>query len=140
MRDYLETLDWNKQAPGPKLPADVLAKTAAKYREALREADPLIPLAVLPAPTFSVSRRGIRRPLLTMNPLRSDFCGLPRFDAIRPDHVAPAIRQLLDENRALIARLTRRKPGDLGGFRRAAHRRPASACRAPGAWSAICTG
>ncbi|MGE3772343.1 MAG: phosphoribosylaminoimidazolesuccinocarboxamide synthase [Gammaproteobacteria bacterium] len=35
VRDYLETLDWNKQAPGPKLPADIIAKTAAKYREAL---------------------------------------------------------------------------------------------------------
>ncbi len=35
VRDYLETLDWNKQAPGPKLPADILAKTTAKYREAL---------------------------------------------------------------------------------------------------------
>jgi len=35
VRDYLETLDWNKQAPGPKLPAEILEKTAAKYREAL---------------------------------------------------------------------------------------------------------
>ncbi len=35
VRDYLETLDWNKQAPGPKLPAEILAKTSAKYREAL---------------------------------------------------------------------------------------------------------
>ena len=35
VRDYLETLDWNKKAPGPTLPADILAKTAAKYREAL---------------------------------------------------------------------------------------------------------
>jgi phosphoribosylaminoimidazole-succinocarboxamide synthase len=35
VRDYLETLDWNKQAPGPRLPADILAKTSAKYREAL---------------------------------------------------------------------------------------------------------
>jgi phosphoribosylaminoimidazole-succinocarboxamide synthase len=35
VRDYLETLDWNKQAPGPRLPADILEKTAAKYREAL---------------------------------------------------------------------------------------------------------
>lgn len=35
VRDYLETLDWNKQAPGPTLPADVLERTAAKYREAL---------------------------------------------------------------------------------------------------------
>ncbi|WIM06906.1 MAG: M3 family metallopeptidase [Candidatus Nitricoxidivorans perseverans] len=39
-----------------------------------------------------------------MNPLL-DFTGLPRFDAIRPDHVAPAIRQLLEESRALIAAL-----------------------------------
>ena len=35
VRDYLETLDWNKQAPAPPLPAAILAKTAAKYREAL---------------------------------------------------------------------------------------------------------
>jgi phosphoribosylaminoimidazole-succinocarboxamide synthase len=35
VRDYLETLDWNKQSPGPKLPAEILEKTAAKYREAL---------------------------------------------------------------------------------------------------------
>ncbi|TCO76545.1 phosphoribosylaminoimidazole-succinocarboxamide synthase [Plasticicumulans lactativorans] len=35
VRDYLETLDWNKQAPGPALPEEILAKTAAKYREAL---------------------------------------------------------------------------------------------------------
>jgi phosphoribosylaminoimidazole-succinocarboxamide synthase len=36
VRDYLETLDWNKTAPGPKLPQDVIAKTAEKYREAQR--------------------------------------------------------------------------------------------------------
>jgi phosphoribosylaminoimidazole-succinocarboxamide synthase len=36
LRDYLETLDWNKQAPGPKLPQDILDKTGAKYREALQ--------------------------------------------------------------------------------------------------------
>jgi phosphoribosylaminoimidazole-succinocarboxamide synthase len=35
VRDYLETLDWNKQVPGPRLPAEILAKTSAKYREAL---------------------------------------------------------------------------------------------------------
>ncbi len=35
VRDYLETLDWNKKAPGPHLPQDVIDKTAAKYREAL---------------------------------------------------------------------------------------------------------
>ncbi len=28
VRDYLETLDWNKQAPGPMLPSDVIDKTA----------------------------------------------------------------------------------------------------------------
>jgi phosphoribosylaminoimidazole-succinocarboxamide synthase len=33
VRDYLETLDWNKTAPGPKLPAAVIEHTAAKYRE-----------------------------------------------------------------------------------------------------------
>ena len=36
VRDYLETLDWNKKAPGPKLPAEILAKTSEKYGEALR--------------------------------------------------------------------------------------------------------
>jgi len=35
VRDYLETLDWNKQAPGPKLPQDIIDKTAANYLEAL---------------------------------------------------------------------------------------------------------
>ena len=36
VRDYLETLDWNKTAPGPRVPADVIAATAAKYAEALK--------------------------------------------------------------------------------------------------------
>ncbi len=36
VRDYLETLDWNKQPPGPKLPAEIIAKTRAKYLEALQ--------------------------------------------------------------------------------------------------------
>lgn len=36
VRDYLLTLPWNKTAPGPKLPPDVIERTAAKYREALR--------------------------------------------------------------------------------------------------------
>ena len=35
VRDYLETLDWDKTPPAPKLPADVIARTSAKYREAL---------------------------------------------------------------------------------------------------------
>ena len=34
VRDYLETLDWDKTAPGPKLPANVIEHTAGKYREA----------------------------------------------------------------------------------------------------------
>ena len=34
VRDYLETLDWGKKAPGPKLPAEVIARTSAKYIEA----------------------------------------------------------------------------------------------------------
>ena len=36
VRDYLETLDWNKRAPGPKLPVEVIQRTAANYEEALR--------------------------------------------------------------------------------------------------------
>jgi len=35
VRDYLDTLDWDKTAPGPDLPMEVLQKTAAKYQEAL---------------------------------------------------------------------------------------------------------
>jgi phosphoribosylaminoimidazole-succinocarboxamide synthase len=34
IRDYLETLDWNKQAPGPVLPPPVIEKTLEKYQEA----------------------------------------------------------------------------------------------------------
>jgi len=34
VRDYLETLDWNKRPPGPPLPAEIVTKTAAKYQEA----------------------------------------------------------------------------------------------------------
>ncbi len=34
VRDYLETLDWDKQPPGPSLPAEVIARTAEKYKEA----------------------------------------------------------------------------------------------------------
>jgi phosphoribosylaminoimidazole-succinocarboxamide synthase len=34
VRDYLETLDWDKTPPGPALPADVIEKTAEKYRDA----------------------------------------------------------------------------------------------------------
>lgn len=36
VRDYLDTLDWDRRAPGPTLPPEIIAKTAAKYREAFR--------------------------------------------------------------------------------------------------------
>jgi phosphoribosylaminoimidazole-succinocarboxamide synthase len=36
VRDYLETLDWNKEPPAPTLPADVIQRTSEKYREALQ--------------------------------------------------------------------------------------------------------
>jgi len=36
VRDYLESLAWDKQPPGPELPAAVVAGTAQRYREALR--------------------------------------------------------------------------------------------------------
>lgn len=36
VRDYLDTLEWDRTAPGPSLPAEVLARTAEKYREALQ--------------------------------------------------------------------------------------------------------
>ena len=36
VRDYLETLDWNKTAPGPELPQDVVKKTTEKYLEAYK--------------------------------------------------------------------------------------------------------
>ena len=35
VRDYLETLDWDKTTPGPSLPDEIIKKTAEKYREAL---------------------------------------------------------------------------------------------------------
>jgi phosphoribosylaminoimidazole-succinocarboxamide synthase len=36
VRDYLESLQWNKKPPAPHLPADILARTSDNYREALR--------------------------------------------------------------------------------------------------------
>jgi phosphoribosylaminoimidazole-succinocarboxamide synthase len=36
VRDYLETLNWPKRPPGPKLPPDIIARTSEKYAEALR--------------------------------------------------------------------------------------------------------
>jgi len=37
LRDYLETLDWNKKAPAPPLPGEVIAKTTEKYLQALQQ-------------------------------------------------------------------------------------------------------
>jgi phosphoribosylaminoimidazole-succinocarboxamide synthase len=37
LRDYLETLDWNKKAPAPSLPEEIIRRTADKYREALEK-------------------------------------------------------------------------------------------------------
>ena len=36
VRDYLESLHWNKKPPAPHLPADIIARTSDNYREALR--------------------------------------------------------------------------------------------------------
>lgn len=36
VRDYLDTLDWDKTAPGPRLPAEVIQQTGDKYREVLQ--------------------------------------------------------------------------------------------------------
>jgi phosphoribosylaminoimidazole-succinocarboxamide synthase len=36
VRDYLESIRWNKQPPAPSLPAEVAAKTSEKYRQAYR--------------------------------------------------------------------------------------------------------
>jgi phosphoribosylaminoimidazole-succinocarboxamide synthase len=36
VRDYLETLDWDKRAPGPSLPQAIIERTSEKYQEALR--------------------------------------------------------------------------------------------------------
>jgi phosphoribosylaminoimidazole-succinocarboxamide synthase len=34
VRDYLQTLDWDKTPPGPELPGEIISRTAAKYAEA----------------------------------------------------------------------------------------------------------
>ena len=36
VRDWLETLDWNKQAPGPNVPDEVISGTLSRYQEALK--------------------------------------------------------------------------------------------------------
>jgi phosphoribosylaminoimidazole-succinocarboxamide synthase len=45
VRDYLETLPWNKQPPGPHLPPEVIRRTGEKYREALRRLTAAEPMA-----------------------------------------------------------------------------------------------
>jgi phosphoribosylaminoimidazole-succinocarboxamide synthase len=45
VRDYLETLAWNKRAPGPRLPPEIIARTSDKYREALARLTGASPLA-----------------------------------------------------------------------------------------------
>ena len=66
------------------------------------------------------------------NPLL-DFSGLPRFSAVRPEHVAPAVDQLIAEGRATIERLAAarraRPPGRTSSSRSTT---PTSASRAPG--------
>jgi len=49
------------------------------------------------------------------NPLL-DFSGLPRFDAIRPEHVTPAVTALLAETRELVQRLAETAPASWAGF------------------------
>ena len=72
-----------------------------------------------------------------MNPLL-DFSGLPRFAEIKPEHVAPAIDQLLAENRALIARLLADEAApDLERISFCRWRMPTNDCRAHGGPSAI---
>jgi phosphoribosylaminoimidazole-succinocarboxamide synthase len=48
VRDHLETLDWDKTAPGPALPPEIIDRTSAKYMEALRR---------LTGPTLGISAR-----------------------------------------------------------------------------------
>jgi phosphoribosylaminoimidazole-succinocarboxamide synthase len=43
LRDYLLAINWNQKPPAPELPAEVIEKTGAKYREALNRLVPLVP-------------------------------------------------------------------------------------------------
>ena len=69
VRDYLETLDWNKKAPGPRLPPDVIRRTTEKYRQALelltawscRPGGRLASMKRLLGFTATVSRRVLRQ-------------------------------------------------------------------------------
>jgi phosphoribosylaminoimidazole-succinocarboxamide synthase len=54
VRDYLETLDWNKTPPAPALPADIVSKTQAKYLEAYQRLTGR-PLDEIPRPSLRLS-------------------------------------------------------------------------------------
>ena len=74
VRDYLETLDWDKHAPGPKLPPDVIARTAAKYREALAR---LTAMSAHPAePDRASGRLTCMQPWIAPSILSADFARL----------------------------------------------------------------
>ena len=45
VRDYLETIKWNKTPPAPGLPPEIIARTAEKYRQAWREISGEVPSA-----------------------------------------------------------------------------------------------
>jgi Zn-dependent oligopeptidase len=75
---------------------------------------------------------------MNTNPLL-DFSSLPRFDAIQPEHVAPAINELLSRYQALIDELIarpKRRPGTASPRRSPTW---ANSSAAPGAWSVTCT-
>ncbi|MCO6412669.1 MAG: phosphoribosylaminoimidazolesuccinocarboxamide synthase [Thiogranum sp.] len=48
VRDYLETLDWDKTPPGPRLPAEIIERTSSKYGEALKRLTGRDPQALRP--------------------------------------------------------------------------------------------
>ena len=70
------------------------------------------------------------------NPLL-DFSGLPRFEAIRPEHVAPALDVLLAEAESAVSTAEQVQPVRWETFV-APLTMPPSGCGAPGAWSATC--
>ena len=98
--------------------------TPARSRRARRAA------ATALRPHHHTTRKADERPI-AMNPLL-DFSGLPRFDAIRPEDVSPAVDELVARARAAAeAVATDARPADVGHRGRAARRcsRPASIAR-----------
>jgi Zn-dependent oligopeptidase len=70
----------------------------------------------------------------TSNPLL-DFTGLPRFDLIRPEHVTPAIEQLIADARGVVQQLEAPADTSAGTASWSRSRNRPSAWAAPGAWS-----